>query len=436
VSNLSRAIFFFIYRKFLWPLLYLVFRILGFFKPKVQQGLLMRRPSAPTAPLPWLNWPQAQKPVWIHCASGEFEYAKPVITRLKNSRPDLNILVTYFSPSIAKSVKNFPGVDFACPLPWDTPRSLQKFISWHRPQALLIARTDTWPEMLAQAKKAGVPTLLFSATLPANSGRARGIGRWMSRASFSYLDQIFCVSPDDRAVFASLGFDKVTNVSGDTRYDQVTARLLAPQPIRHELFKSADRNRCLVAGSTWPEDEAVLSEVARLLRDQISFILVPHEPTEHHLAQLESQFRDKGLTSVRYSTAASWPAGAVLLVDKIGILAELYQQGRFAFVGGSFRKTVHSVMEPLAAGCITFVGPLHTNNREAIEFRSISIEGNGETSLHCVESAENADVFALKLRAAVQLPLAKMEFIRAQIKSRSGKSDSVVSWCLARLQAL
>ncbi|MBY0383898.1 hypothetical protein K2X05_01965, partial [bacterium] len=56
---------------------------------------------------------------------------------------------------------------------------------------------------------------------------------------------------------------------------------------------------------------------------------------------------------------------------KVGFLAELYKQSDFSFIGGSFRKQVHSVMESLACGCLTFVGPFYHNNREAIDFSQL-----------------------------------------------------------------
>lgn len=426
----AEKLFFCLYGFLLWPVLRLAFSILALFDAKVRQGLAMRAPDQ-GGRLPWLAFPRATKPVWIHCASGELEYAKPVITLLKARYPDQKILVTYFSPSIAKGAGSFPGIDFACPLPWETPKALSRFIRWHEPRALLIARTDTWPEMLRQAKRADLKTLLFSATLPENSGRARGLGRVISRLTFSFLDQIFCVTREDEAVFRGIDPQLHVTTLGDTRYDQVQARLRAPKPLREELFQGVSREEVFVAGSTWPEDEAVLHEVAARLSRRLRLILVPHEPTPSHLAAMERDLAQRGLKSVRYSKAASWPADHVLLIDQVGILAELYLKGRFAFVGGSYRKTVHSVMEPLAAGCLTFVGPKHHNNREALEFKNIkAIENTPRGPLCCVVEAANADEFTLLLSAALEATAPNWhETVIAEIRRRSGASENVVAWC-------
>lgn len=421
------AIFYFVYEAFLWPIALLVFRLLGLFVPKIKKGLAMRTPQGKIAP--WLLAPAGERPVWIHCASFEFEYAKPIITKLKERRPDLKILVTYFSPTLAPVAAKFPGVDSACPSPWDDRQSLRKFLEHHKPQALLLARTDTWPVMLREARKAGVPSLLFSATLPPTSGRARGLGRILSRAVFSQLSAIYCVSEHDKATFASLGFDDLTEIVGDTRYDQVLARLKSPKPVKDGLFDG--KPHILIAGSVWEEDAQVLVSCAALTKGKISWVLVPHEPTPEALAGLEAFIAEHDLSSVRYSQAESWPDDAILIVDKLGILAELYGKGRFAFVGGSFRKTVHSVMEPLAAGSVTFVGPHHQNNREALEFKRIPLAI--APGLHCVEVVTDAAGFAEKLGHLIANPQSAREQILGEIERRTGKSEVVVRWVLSRL---
>lgn len=416
------------YTKILVPLLISVMRLLGKFNPKIAEGLKMREKKNGLPP--WLDLPPGKQPIWIHCASGEFEYAKPVIKRLKE-RTRASILVTYFSPSIRRSIENFPGVDMSCPLPWDQPDQWEKFFEHHQPQMLLIARTDTWPEMLRQARKHKVPTLLFSATLVANSGRAKPISRLFSRYVFEHLDAVYCVSQDDQKIFAQLGCGNKTVVIGDTRYDQVIERLENPKPLSN--FVSEGNLPILVAGSTWPEDEAILIPALSKVKNQVRSILVPHEPNLDHVKDLERLVQAEGLSVDRYSKLSSVWESDVLIVDQTGILAELYLLGTFAFVGGSYKKTVHSVMEPLAAGCPTIVGPHHKNNREAISFQSLVTP----SGLPSVLVAGDADDFSKRLKLLAGLsPKAlqdNKEFIQNEVLNRSQKSEAVVAWVMDHL---
>ncbi len=422
-----------LYDSLLAPALIAGFRVAALGNGKIRDGLKMRAPDASGAP-PWLQGPQGLKPVWIHCASGELEYAKPVIQELKRRDPGQKILVTYFSPSVKAAVERLAGIDLHSPSPWDRGADVAALIRHHQPRALLIARTDAWPAMVREARRHGVPSLLFSATLAGSSGRLKPIARPLSRWALGGLDEIFCVSDDDRDGFASLGLEDKTKVAGDTRFDQVCARLAAPKETK-PLFASLPGTRVLVAGSTWAEDEAELVPVIARLRGRCKFVVAPHEPSEAHLAALEARLRAAGLRSLRYSEAGRIDGTVdAIVVDVVGILAELYLSGDFAFVGGSFRKTVHSVMEPLGAGCPTFVGPLHWNNREALEFARIPLPGarSGTAVTPVSGGADWGARLADALEAGPEAAERWKAFIRREIESRSGKSGFVVDWVLAR----
>jgi 3-deoxy-D-manno-octulosonic-acid transferase len=82
-----------------------------------------------------------------------------------------------------------------------------------------------------------------------------------------------------------------------------------------------------------------------------------------------------GLSWTRYSQTENWSQHQVLILDQIGCLQEIYAWGDLAFVGGSFKDKVHSVMEPLAAGLPVMVGPHHNNNREALHFQNVHVHG-------------------------------------------------------------
>lgn len=417
-----------VYTKALVPLIIFTMKVLGKFNPKIADGLEMRKTKNGTAP--WLALAKGTRPIWIHCASGEFEYAKPVIKRLKK-KTAVPILVTYFSPTVKKAVENFSGVDMSCPLPWDRPEEWEKFFAHHSPQMLLIARTDTWPEMLRQARLHQVPSLLFSATLVTTSGRAKPLARLFSKFVFNNLDAIYCVTAEDQKIFAQLGSGEKATVVGDTRYDQVIERLQNPKPISQ--YVTSSETPTLVAGSTWPEDEIVLIEALAHLKGSLRSIIVPHEPHLDHIRDLEKMAQASGLSISRYSKlSVTWDSD-VLVIDQMGILAELYLLGTFAFVGGSYKKTVHSVMEPLAAGCPTLVGPLHTNNREAVSFQSLLTP----SGLPSVLVAYDAEDFARKLKLLSELaPRTLMDnkaFIQNEILNRSQKSDEVVAWALNHL---
>lgn len=360
-----------LYRNILYPMLLFAAHFLAAKNQKIRVGIQLREPK--NGIYPWLHFDKNTQPVWFHCSSGEFEYAKPLIKKIKLQNPQQKIIVTYFSPSSKTSIEKNEYVDFSCPTPWDKPIFLTEFIKHHRPKILLIARTDLWLEMLLQCKNHQIPSLLFSATLTSQSGRMKNfITRWYYSMLCTLITEIYCVSESDKDQFARLGAKEKTLVSGDTRFDQTLDRIENPKPLK-EFLKP--QQKTFIAGSTWPEDEEILlPTIDALIQNNISTILVPHEPDQKHLEKIEEYLFSKNIPFQKYSSANEFQSG-VLIIDTIGILAELYLWSDIAFVGGSFKKSVHSVMEPLTCGLPVLTGPFIENNREATKFAEV--ESNG-----------------------------------------------------------
>lgn len=352
---------FWAYRLLVVPVLALAMPALAVLNRKVRRGLALRMKPRP--------FPEfRERPLWIHAASGEFEYAKPVIREWRERFPGIPVVVTYFSPTFALGVENFPGVDFAMPLPLDLPGPCASFLRHVNPRMLLIARTDFWPEMLHQVRRRGIPVRVFSYT------QREGKSHWLTRFQLGMADEVDCVSADDVRNLEGASVATKVSVLGDTRYDQVRYRLDHPKVLPPVLEPV---RLCLVAGSTWAQDEDVLlpAVAPSLSAGRLQMILVPHEPTEDHVRALKQQLEERGLSYVLYSEQRRWDDKHVLLVDRVGVLAELYLWADIAFVGGSFKRGVHSVMEALGAGAATLVGPRCRNNREALEFAELKLAG-------------------------------------------------------------
>jgi 3-deoxy-D-manno-octulosonic-acid transferase len=124
----------------------------------------------------------------------------------------------------------------------------------------------------------------------------------------------------------------------------------------------------LVAGSTWPADEEHLFDAWGRTRDKIPdarLIIAPHELTGSHIASVESWTRRRKLRLARIDAADATDAD-VVLVDRYGILGDLYALADVAYVGGGFHSAgLHSVLEPAAFGSPVLFGPRHDKSRDA-----------------------------------------------------------------------
>ena len=416
-----RMIYFFVVRLLL-PLLHSV-------NEKVARGYQLRQPQ--NGKLPWLATPKALRPLWIHCASGEFEYALPVIREIKKKNPLQKILVSYFTPTYAERMKAEPMVDFVVPAPWDEPEVIKEFIDHHQPTALLFARTDVWFEMSRQCSLHKIPVIVFSMTFQKKINLMLQIFlRWR----WQFVDNFWVVSETDAAQLKKLLPKAQIEVAGDSRYDQCLYRLSQNRPLPFTIAPSTAK--LIIAGSTWPEDEAVVvPTIGKTLANTpaLRWILVPHENTPAHIAQLEQNLKQQQIPFVRSSNTTLWNGASVLLVDQVGFLAELYRYADVSFVGGSFRKQVHSVMESLACGCLTFVGPFYKNNREAIEFSSeFSSEFPSESSPGSQPAAVQVVRSSQELSRGIQhfatqwTPSHSNE-LRARFAQKTGASKKIVA---------
>ncbi|WP_420129635.1 3-deoxy-D-manno-octulosonic acid transferase [Longimicrobium sp.] len=313
--------------------------------------------------------------VWFHAPSvGEGLQARAVVHAFRARRPDAQIAYTFFSPS-AESFARTVQADFADYLPLDLPSDVRQVLDALRPSVIAFSKTDVWPVLTREAKARGVRLAMLSGTLPAASSRLRGPARALLAPAYRRLDAVAAISPDDAARFAELGVPAGRRtVMGDARFDQVWARAAAADRDSALLRPFAGFDGItVVAGSTWPADEErLIPALARLRRDDrsIRLILVPHEPTPAHLARSTERLVDAGFSPVQRLSgieAGSAPGGTVL-VDRVGVLGDLYALADVAYVGGGWGTAgLHSVLEPAAFGVPVLFGPRHANAREAAD---------------------------------------------------------------------
>jgi 3-deoxy-D-manno-octulosonic-acid transferase len=322
--------------------------------------------------------------IWIHAASmGEYEQARPLLQEIGQRFPTAVRVLTFFSPSAYANINraNVPA-EAVSYLPFDSGRSARRFLRLVNPDAAIVIRHDFWPNHLWEAKRRGVMLVLADASVSANarSWRHKPIVRHFNRTVLETFDAICAVSVEaTQSLKGLLRYPERLIVTGDTRYDQVLFRTQSKKIETVLPEKWRDGSRLFVAGSTWSSDEEVLLPAFVAVRKQLPelrMILVPHEPTPEHLAQLEKQLANYELNGVRLSEISPSPGPSpslfpsVLLVDRIGILAILYNAGQIAFVGGSFGPGVHSVLEAAVHGVPVLVGPRFRNSPETVELAS------------------------------------------------------------------
>lgn len=310
----------------------------------------------------------ARPTVWLHAPSvGEGLQARAVLEALRERRPDLQSCFTHFSPS-AEALAAAMGADVASYLPWDVPTPVRRALDGVRPDLLVFTKTEVWPVLAEEAAERDVPVALVGAVVSRGAGRTGRIARYLMRSTWGRLSLACAVSREDAERLVRLGVpDGAVRVTGDPGIDSAIRRAGEADPTAAHLAPfHEDPRPTLLAGSTWPEDEAVLLPALRDVREEVPelrVVFVPHEPSADVVAGLLARLRGMGWKcrplSVVESRGSPGDAAAVV-VDRVGVLAQLYTVASVAYVGGGYGEGgLHSVLEPAAAAVPVLFGPRH-----------------------------------------------------------------------------
>jgi 3-deoxy-D-manno-octulosonic-acid transferase len=315
--------------------------------------------------------PDGKPSAWFHFASlGEFEQGRPVLEGLRKRRPDLQLIVTFFSPSGYEIRKNYAGADHVFYLPEDNPSNAVEFIRLIKPELAIFTKYEYWYFFFRELHRQSIPLYLISSIFRPDQVFFKWYGS-LHRRMLGFVKHFFVQNEESKTLLAQLGHQNIT-VAGDTRFDRVMELSKHPKKIK-EVADFCWDAPVLVAGSTWPEDEVLLAELLQKYPDW-KLIIAPHEVDEAHIQELMKRFPEG--QAIRYSELVSQnskvnnPATrnlqpSTLIVDTIGLLSSLYAYGDVAYIGGGFGKGIHNTLEAVAYGIPVVFGPKYEKFQEA-----------------------------------------------------------------------
>lgn len=295
---------------------------------------------------------ESDQTIWFHCASlGEYEQGLPVMEAVKKKYPQHKLVVTFFSPSGYENKKNSSIGDVTVYLPLDTKRNVNKFLNLVKPEMVVFVKYEFWPNYLLELKKRNIPAFLISAVFRKKQVFFKPQGFWM-RTVLKTFSHIFVQDEKSKQLLESIDI-KQTTVSGDTRYDRVSKQIEEDNTVGCiEKFKGDAL--CIVAGSTWPEDEAVLMDYIN--SSTVKFIIAPHNLKVDEINNFVSQVRRKTVlyTEIDGKNLAEYD---VFILDTIGLLKKAYSYADVAYVGGAMGSTgLHNILEAATFGVPIVIG--------------------------------------------------------------------------------
>ncbi|MEI7810976.1 MAG: glycosyltransferase N-terminal domain-containing protein [Ignavibacteria bacterium] len=361
-------IWYLVYNAVFIPIFYGAMQFAGLFNAKIKKGIRDRRLLFDNLAESVSKLDKREKLIWFHSSSmGEFEQAKPIIQKIRAER-NVNIIVTFFSPSGYENSKKYPFADIISYIPFDSPALSRKFLQLVKPDIAIMIRYDIWPNFIWQLKERNIPCFIVDATMRGDSKRKLPFIKDFHKELFKNFTKILTVSETDLTNFRDFDIHNgQLNSVGDTRFDRVLQK--SQDAKEKKLFKIDffKGKKVLVAGSSWEADEDVLLPAFLKLAkydEDIILIIAPHEPTIQHLEKLENEFAGEN-NSIRFSYLNEYSGERIIIIDSIGILLTLYYYADVAYVGGSFKQGIHNVLEPAVYGIPVIFGPMIETSQEA-----------------------------------------------------------------------
>lgn len=367
------------------------------------------------------NIDQSARYIWIHAASlGEFEQGRPLIEKIRKEKPEYKILVTFFSPSGYEVRKNYAGADSVCYLPLDTPKRVRRFLDIVKPEMAIFVKYEFWRNYLHELWRRQVSVYLISAVFRPNQfffkKRSAWYGLWLK-----WYTRIFVQDERSRELLQGIGVENV-DVCGDTRFDRVadirSACKEIPLLAAFTSHNSPGHAPVMMAGSSWPEDEAVYADWFNKHPD-VKLVVAPHEFDAHRLESLKKIFRNGAvLMSEAQKDPSELEGKQVLIIDCFGLLSSAYSYCDIAYVGGGFGAGMHNINEAAVYDVPVIYGP---NNSKFIEAREMAASEGGLP----IASKEEFEKIADKLFSDSAERVRRGHCAGEYIRSKLGATDKI-----------
>ena len=309
--------------------------------------------------------------VWVHAVSvGEVLATTGIVEQLKAARPRTRVVVSTTTATGQKLARQRFGDGNVFFFPLDFAVCIRRYLRTLRPDLIVLAETEFWPNFLRLARSSGARVAVVNARISDRSFPRYRRWRNLLHRALANVD-VFCAqSEEDARRLREIGAAEERGmVAGNLKFD-------AAPPVRSPLveqmraaIQQGGAKPVIVAGSTVEgEEEPLLRAFADFRRDRRPLlILAPRHP--ERFEAVSAEVKKQNLPLIRRS---EWKGealtGGVFLLDSIGELAAVYELADAAFVGGSMvPRGGHNILEPALFAKAIMVGPHTENFRDVVE---------------------------------------------------------------------
>ncbi|MBU9889659.1 MAG: 3-deoxy-D-manno-octulosonic acid transferase [Candidatus Omnitrophica bacterium] len=331
-------------------------------------------------PASWSEKFRGKKVVWLHAVSvGEVMAVEKFFQEWFAASGEYDFVLTTVTPTGQRIARRFEGERVhVCYFPFDLRAVAERFFGTFNPVCLLLVETEVWPNVLAAAARRDIPVGMINARLSERSLERYRTFSWVFRPFWKQLKFVLAQTAEDAERFRRLGVpSEAVRDMGNMKFDQSPASdrlkgLPTTVPNNPEKFErglgqvawtgteGADTaglreawgcgpgDLVWIAGSTHPGEEEVLAKVFTVLRPRfpaLKLILAPrHIERSRSLLKRMQRFSFKTVLSTQRKEGESFD---ILVLDRVGLLKNLYLIADLVFMGGSL--VPHGGQNPIEA---------------------------------------------------------------------------------------
>ncbi len=364
---------------------------------KYRAGLRQRLGRVP----PSLIAGPAQPLIWVHAVSvGEVVASTGVVEELRRRFPSYRVVVSTTTDTGQKLAALRFGKGNVFYFPLDLAFAIRPFLRALRPELVVLAETEFWPNFLRLSRRAGARVAVINCRISNRSlpGYKR-LRFWLPRV-LENIDRFLAQSEEDQRRLIEIGVsERKVSVVGNLKFDVAPPPAPAIVASLREDLRQSGAGPTLVCGSTVEDEEGSLLSAFRnilVIYPKAVMILAPRHP--ERFEEVGALVEGLGFRMWRRSLwSGDSLAGGVLLLDSIGELAALYSLATVAFVGGSLvQRGGHNILEPALYGVPVVTGNYYDNFRDIVNFflgrDAVRVVGLAELPLVFMELLENREV--------------------------------------------
>jgi 3-deoxy-D-manno-octulosonic-acid transferase len=338
--------------------------------------------------------------IWVHAVSvGEVLAVSQLVNELQRQHPERQIFVSTTTATGQKLARQRFGDNRVFFMPLDFGFAVRRYLSALKPQLIVIAETEFWPNLLHLAGRRHTSLAIVNARISDRSFPRYRRFKWFFGRVLSEVDLFLTQTAEDAERLREIGAPTGrVRVSGNLKFDiRPNAQPSLVNGMRAAIGKDSP---VIVCGSTAEGEEEPLLAAFKEVRQQFPeavMVLAPRHP--ERFEKVAALISSEGLALQRrslWSPPLAINSGGVFLLDTVGELAAVYELADIAFVGGSLVPTGgHNILEPAQYGAAILVGPHTFNFREIVSIfeqggatKTVTAETLGQQFVSLLSHAE------------------------------------------------